>query len=320
MALHTAKKVIGRTQTVDNRSLVLFLSGLAAAGASVCIAVSCSDQPKVKCVTARGPFTALYNVVSGPEGGCLPGQPPGEVVGVQSYNPPNSDRTNADLSKGSMAIKGASMSDAVHAHDPPRGMGEDTAHKPYSAGDFKTNVAGDDNFCDVVNLTVAEQNLPFIPGVPAQPPPPDAGPDATGTPALDPIPGQNIKYEWTSLRSYVTAAFVGTQLVGDLKYTITTTADDGGAGTPCESTYRVRALFPSYGCGFDTSAVIDGGPTIPDDGMCAAAADITHTVTYNGMTIPNPQAVGSGINPDLAVKCDPVLMLCVLTKEPPAFK
>src|SRR6185295_15714493 len=125
-------------QIVDNRSLVLFLSGLAVAGASLCVAVSCSDQPKAKCTTGRGPFVGLYKLTGGATDGCLgkttpPGGMeqlvPGETFDVQAYNKPNSDRTNADLNKGLIAIQGTSISNAIGAHPDP----DTTAgHKPYS--------------------------------------------------------------------------------------------------------------------------------------------------------------------------------------------
>jgi hypothetical protein len=296
----------------------LFLSGLAAAGAAACIAIACSDQPKVKCTIQRGVnASALYKVVTvvdGPPEGCLPGGATGETLGIEAYNAANSDRTNADLNKGSMAIKGQSISDALGNHDP------DTANSPNSVGDFSTTVPGGDNFCDVPTMTTAEQNLAYVPMGPDVPPPADAGPEAGPTPGTPPVPAQHITYKWTNVRVYVTAATPGLQMVGDLDYSNDTGLADGGAGTHCEAKYRVSALLPNIGCGFDTSALVDGGATIPDDRMCGATADINHTVTYMGMELPNPLATGSGISPDFAVHCDKDLLICVLDKEPPSLK
>jgi len=39
----------------------------------------------------------------------------GQRIGVEAYNPPNSDRTNADLTKGLIAIKGQGIEDAIAA-------------------------------------------------------------------------------------------------------------------------------------------------------------------------------------------------------------
>jgi hypothetical protein len=277
---------------VDNRSLVLFLSGLAAAGAAVCIAVSCSDQPKVKCTTQRGTYTAAYALQGGADGGCVI---PGEVLGVETYNPANADRTNADLTKALMAVKGTTMSDAIDNHPDP----DPTAtHLPYSLGPFTTPEPGGDNFCNVPTLNVAEQDLPGRPEMP------EAGPDGSTVPAIDP---QTVKYEWSNVRLFVTASALGTQMVGDLTYTVDS----------CTATYRVTALFPSIGCAFDSSSVFDGGPTIADPRMCGATSDLTHTVDVPGFgPAPNPLATGSGINPDFATHCDPNLLLCVLDREP----
>jgi hypothetical protein len=57
-----------------------------------------------------------------------------------------------------------------------------------------------------------------------------------------------------------------------------------------------------------------------DPDLCLPAADPNHTITVGGVTISAGRSAGSGINPDLAVHCDPTLLLCVLNKEPPAFK
>jgi hypothetical protein len=297
---------------VDNRSLVLFLSGLATAGAAVCIAVSCSDQPRAKCTTGRGNFTAVYTHTGGDtDGGCVI---PGEVIAVQAYDLPNSDRSNADLNKPLMAIKGSTMANAIDNHPDPDPT---STHSPNSVGPFTTGTPGGDNFCDVPTLSVAEQDLPGVPEMP------EAGPDGSTVPAIDP---QHVKYEWSKVRVYVTPAANGVQMIGELTYTV----------DACSTSYHVTALFPSIGCGFDTSKDgpagplgIDNGPTIPDPGMCLPSADEAtcgaacgpgHKVNYMGVDLPNPLAFGSGINPDLAVRCDPTLLLCVLSKEPPAFK
>ncbi len=311
---------------MDNRSLVLFLSGLAAAGAAACIAVSCSDQPRPKCTSGRGPFAAVYT----PSGATATGDcaVKGQRIGVEAYNPPNSDRTNADLSKGLIAVKGAGIQDAIDSHggtpDP------DTTHKTLSIGNFATSEPGGDNYCDVPTLNPAEQNLPFVPEVPPMPIP-DAGPDAF-TPAVPAVPGQHIKYEWSNIKVVVKPSGLGTQLVGDLSYTADNTTPDAGTQA-CTQTYHVRAVFPSVDC----HKLDDMGNPVDPPTM-----DFCHCLPYADPD--NNRTTGSGLSPDFfgppaplghdpgacesnpanaaameaqaKLKCDPDLFLCVLKGDP----
>jgi hypothetical protein len=314
---------------VDNRSLVLFLSGLAATGAAVVIAVSCSDQPRPKCTSGRGPFAATY-VPTGATatGDCVV---KGQRIGVEAYNPPNSDRTNADLSKGLIAVKGAGIQDAIDLHGGTPDT--DTTHKAISIGNFATSEPGGDNFCDVPSLNAAEQTLPLVPGLPPMGDPdagPEAGPDAF-TPAVEEIPGQHIKYEWSNIRVLVKPTGLGTQLVGDLTYTADRTSDAGTQN--CTQQYRVRALFPSVDC---HKLDANGDPVMPE------TRDFCHCLPYADPD--NGRTTGSGLGPDFfgppaplgaapgacelsqtnadaleaqaKVACDPDTFLCVLKAEP----
>ena len=310
---------------MDNRSLVLFLSGLAATGAAVCIAVSCSDQPHPKCTSGRGPFSAVYTPMGTPAmGDC---SVKGQRIGVEAYNPPNSDRTNADLTKGLIAIKGQGIEDAIEAHGAPD---TDTTHIPYAKGNFSTSEPGGDNFCLVPTLSPAEQNLPFIPAVPPMGDP-DAGPDAF-TPGVDSVPGQHIKYEWSNIKVLVKASALGTQMAGDLTYTADNSDPDAGT-TTCTQTYHVRALFPSVDC----HKLDDMG-----DPVKPPTKDFCHCLPYADPD--NGRTLGSGISPDLfgprapqgsdpsscelsqsnadsleseaKVSCDPDTFLCVLKADP----
>jgi hypothetical protein len=197
---------------LDNRTLVLFLSGLAAAGAAVCIAVSCSDQPKTKCTAGRGRFAAVYRPEGDvPDGGCALN---GEIIGVGVYNPPTADGTSLDLNQGSVSLRGQSLADMVAL----RGADPDTAHQQNSIGAFGQAEPVND-FCDVVNLNVAQQDFPAD----------DAGTLAT-----------TVKYEWSNVRVLVSPARLGTQLAGDLTYT-----------NGCTAKYHVTALYPARLCGFN---------------------------------------------------------------------
>jgi hypothetical protein len=272
---------------VDNRSLVLFLSGLAAAGTAVCIAVSCSDQPRNKCQSQRGQFNAVYEYKGGDtDGGCAIA---GEILGVESYNAPNSDRTNADLSKGSMAIKGNSLVAANDSHpDPDSNMD----HKINSIGNFTAPEPDSNDFCNVPTMNDSQQVVPFIPRVPPMPIL-DAGPDGPdATPEEPPIDGLDIKYAWSNIKVKVTASFNGLAFAGDLTYQVNTTSEDpatdgGTISQPCTATYRVRALFNPNQIPCD-KVIDDAGTTGPDFCQCLPYADPA-----------NGRATGSGFAPDL---------------------
>jgi hypothetical protein len=136
------------------------------------------------------------------------------------------------------------------------------------------------------------------------------------TPAQPPL---DIKYEFSNVQVYVSASDYGTQLAADLTYT-----HDG-----CSAKYRVRAVYPAVPCGVsaDPGGTADDdagapeeeaddaqcppqpetGEQLPDDSLCAALPDYA-----------SGSYMGSGLNPDVAVSCDPTLLLCVLQHEPPA--
>jgi hypothetical protein len=260
-------------QTVDNRSLVLFLSGLAAAGAAVVIAVSCSDQPRNKCTAGRGQFNAVYLSPSGSmTGDCAL---PGETLGVEAYNPPNSDRTNADLKSGSIAIKAASL---VAANDSHAGFEDmDPTHNINSIGNFTTSEPGADDYCNVPTLNPSEVNVPFIPRVPPMPIL-DAGPDGPdATPEVPPVNGIDIKYAWSNVKVKVTPAFNGLALAADLTLTTQTISEEtleaGTGPAMCTATYRVVGLFNPNQIPCEKVVDEDAGTTGPDFCQCLPYAD-----------------------------------------------
>src|SRR4051794_17570742 len=123
----------GRTpKAVDNRTLLLFLSGCAAA--AVCIAVACSDQPPARCASGRGPYSATYLQTSGPDAGSC--ALPGEQVFLQLYNAPP-----GELAPATIAIEGTSIATAVGNSMPD----PSSAHTPYSLGKFATALPKSDN-------------------------------------------------------------------------------------------------------------------------------------------------------------------------------
>ncbi|XXY50367.1 hypothetical protein WME91_04380 [Sorangium sp. So ce269] len=123
----------------------------------------------------------------------------------------------------------------------------------------------------------------------------------------------SMKYEWSNMEVYVTAANLGNQFQADLTY-----SDD-----TCTAKYRVLGLWPQVHCEklveeevlnpeTDEMELVVVGTDKPEDKLC----DNT----------PDPEApyylpVASGIAADLKVKCDPELLVCVLDADKiPALK
>jgi len=269
---------------VDKRSLVFYLSGLAAAGAVVALAASCSDQPRIKCTAGHGAFAAVFT-------SSTPCMPPGEPMGVEAYNYPLPDNTNLDPNRGSLGIAPLDLHHQIDIH-PGSAADSNTAHNKWSLGDWLTPEPAADNFCTVKEPYDTEQVLGYIPEVPP-------GPDGGG--GEEAVPTFSAKYHWTSVRFYNTPNFPGNQMVADLDLTFTQGLEDGGAGTPCTGSVHVVGLWPMVGCEADDPADPDG----IDETKCSPEPDNS-----------KGRPTGSGISPDLKTRCDPVLKLCVLPGEP----
>jgi hypothetical protein len=157
----------------------------------------------------------------------------------------------------------------------------DPSHTIHSYSDYPTR-PDRDHFCSPTNLSVAEQHLPEF-----------AYEDEQGN--MQTSPEQHVRYQWNDLRVYVTFATQGTAATGEVTIT------DEIAG--CTATYLASALYPAVGC--ELLDAEGNGTGIPDDLACCANADPDRG-----------RAFGSGISPDLKVKCDPDLFLCVLDWKP----
>jgi len=272
---------------MDHRSFILFLSGLAAVGAAVSIAVSCSDQPKVKCTAGRGRFAATYSsAMALPDAGC---NLAGEELGVEVYNQPNASGSNIDPSKQSVWIRGQSITNAIAE----RLGASDMLHQQNSIGQFETEEPGDDTFCRVGNLTVAQQDLP--------------GNDAGVVPT-------SIKYEWSNVRVVVAPRTTGSQLVGDLTYT-----RDG-----CTANYHVTALYPAVSCLGDGTALefckclYYADPEFDRQKGSGISPDLFgFAPTFGEGACDRSAAQAQAMEDASRVRCDRVTHLCVLKAEPP---
>jgi hypothetical protein len=273
---------------MDHRNVTLFLSGLSAVAVALGIAVSCSDQPKVKCTAGRGRFSATYTSAAPlPDAGC---NIPGEVLGVEVYNQPTADGTNVDPSKGAVYIRGESITSAVMDHG-----AADTAHPQNSIGTFEAAEPGGDTFCQLTNPSPAEQDLPDN----------DAGAPAT-----------TIKYEWSNVRFVVTPQTLGSQLVADLTYTRDT----------CVANYHVTALYPSVQCLIDGTALdfckcLYYGDPIPEydrpKGSGISPDLFGFGPQFGDQACDKSADIAQAMENASKVRCDHVTHLCVLKGEPP---
>src|SRR3954463_13386219 len=80
-----------------------------AVAAVVLLTGACSGQPKTRCTSAGGRFSAKYSVTAQPAAGCAPPLA-GDVLSIQSYNPVDSDGF-PDFQHGTIAIQSASLGD-----------------------------------------------------------------------------------------------------------------------------------------------------------------------------------------------------------------
>jgi hypothetical protein len=247
--------------------------------------VACS-QAAVQCQAGHSGlglgFAAKYYPVGTPGMACTL---TGDEIGLETYHPPGGgdDGTQPDFSVPSgVAVKTSAMGNLI-ADKAKKGSKDDLGtntenddgthtlakHPAYSLGKFST-IEPVDDFCPVTGLAPAEQSFPPVKAVPPDP----KDPDDMGTKAED---ATSVRYEWSDLKVYVTAAAQGTQFSGHLKFTQDT----------CSAEYNVLAVWPEVGCGSDADC-------------CPAADPLGGRIT------------GSGINPDFPVKCDVKLGFCVL--------
>jgi hypothetical protein len=143
-------------------------------------------------------------------------------------------------------------------------------------------------------------------------------------------PAYDVRYEFSNVRVYYTPAAIGTQFAADLRYTA-----DG-----CTARYKVAAVTPMVSCGvagpledagFDAASA-DADLSEDDAGVAADGGDVADAgaAPDAGEACPPPEpptgpaepddslCENAGINPDFAVACDPVAMMCALQKEVPS--
>ncbi len=303
------------------------------AGAWLFGLVAC-HEPRPRCSIGQGDFAATYRLVSG-SGDCALLR--GERLGVQAYYSPKSAADpRPDYERASIGIQPQSITDLLTAS---AGSAQPNADDlPYSLGAFASAQPGPDDFCVVPSLSRARLRLPAIA---AQS---DAC-DASDQPAVD------LTYEWSNVRVYTTAAAYGTQLSADLRYTQDgcTAVYEVRAVSPAVSCGMMQdeggddandGAGDPRGGGLDGSSLDAGPPPEANAGARADAGGVGGPDEDGGCPPPAPLApppppddsacwaadpargrpLGSGINDEFAVHCDPDLLLCVLDREPPSLR
>jgi hypothetical protein len=271
MKIQTLGWLIGFTALVSSASLL-----------------GCS-QAVVACQAAHagaGAFAAKFFPVGTPGAACTV---PGDQVGFETFHPPGggSDKKQPDFSVPSIvAFQTDTMGNLIAAETDGSATDTTPDSKPYAIGSFASVEPDANGFCPVVAPKVAEKSFAAVADDPATM-------DVDET-----LPAVSLKYEWSDVKIYVTAAAQGTQFSGHLKYTQDT----------CTAEYNVAGVWPSISCANEVPDGMDadGNPKtkiVPEPAFCCPGADPLG---------PLARLSGSGINPDFPVKCDPDLLLCVL--------
>ncbi|HEY6877335.1 MAG TPA: hypothetical protein VI299_04915 [Polyangiales bacterium] len=298
--------------------------------------IAACNQPAPKCGLARGMWSARYTLVPGSkvgEGDC--DTLVGDILQTQSYTQKKKDSPYPDPNHIQIGIQPYTLSSALERAGCSEVANGDGLF-PYSLGSFAKSEPGSDDFCTVPTLTPARVVLP------------EQGscqPDMC-QPPLPVEPAADYTYEWSNVRVYVTASANGTQFAADLKYT-----KDG-----CSAQYKVTALFSVVDCasypnatppasedagtedgGLDDAdggvgemdAAIDSDAEVSDD---AATSEDTGTTPSDcpapeatpdqGAPVPDDSlcAQDTTINPEFMVQCDPQLLRCVLSSDPPSLR
>jgi hypothetical protein len=265
------------------------------------------EQPELRCNVAHGSFWAKYTLVEG-QGACA--ELTGEQLDVQSYYAQRSATDKRpDYDAVSIAIQPYGITAALGN---AAGLAEaDSEDVSYGIGRIGTAKPGADGFCRADKLSAATLRLPAVPEHPID--------ECTTAPEA---PAYDIKYEFSRVRVYYTPSAIGTQFEADLTYT----QDE------CVAKYRVTAVYPMASCGavpeVDAGVIADAGAAPADAGPPDAAAPEAD----GGVVCPPPPAAGpdpvaddsacenAGINPDFALSCDPVSLMCVLARPSPSLK
>jgi hypothetical protein len=279
--------------------LRLRLLAVAASGALVLAAGDCADQAEPDCtVPASGHFATRLEVIDNPQGCPVEA---GIVIGTRPYYVLD-EKGDVDYDRPfKVAIQTEEMGAAYQRVEenpgrlPPGVAPEALLDGPlYAFGALDAPRPDDRDYCTITSLAPAVLNLPELAAV-ADDPATEADEAVAAEPALA------LRAEWTDLTFLVTTAYPGVQMTGTLKYT----------KNGCTITYKATGVFAN-----NTATCATDDPTAPyyraegyNPALCDPEPDFSQGI-----------AVGSGINPDFPVACDPVSRLCLMQGEFPSFK
>jgi hypothetical protein len=178
---------------------------------------------------------------------------------------------------------------------PPQGT---TANYPYAWGQFESVTPDSDGICRVQDM-VSDLQYPDIPahtanqqiGSPIGQSAADGGPGVGQyVAASESVPDQSathVKYAWSNVRVYVSAAQTGNQTYADL-----TVTQDG-----CSVSYHVSILVPRVLCGTTDAS----GNTVADPTLCDPNPDGPNNPSGSGINsnvTPSCENIGTDANPD----------------------
>jgi hypothetical protein len=281
------------------KKLALTLATSLIGASAVLVATSC-EQPAVLCTCGRGDFAAMLTYVDGsPDCGNLKS----ELLGMNAYafekDGPNTG-TMTDWSKGAVAIGSERIGWLIDRAGRSMVTDPNAAHKLYTIGDFPKEPTND--FCAVPQMRMpdAEIDMPAIPEISDNPMTPDVNE------AEPRVEATHYVYKWSNLDYLVRPDAIGTQLKGDLEYTM----------NGCTARYKVKAVYPARDCEKRDETGARAGA--PDPDRCFPVSQPDKKIFE-----------GSGISPEFPVECvefDPAGLttgkrfFCMITKDVPAFK
>lgn len=262
---------------MNTKSLLPLAFLTALTGSALATSNTGCDQQAIKCTSSRGDYYVRYTYVSGAEA-CRT-RLVAETVGMQTYSA-FGENGKPDLDRQSVAIQPEGIGNLAAGALAGGVTDPDPNDKEYSLGSF-TSAEPTGDICTIPTLSIAQQQLAEV--VADEGDPDDEDDDVAPQDAV------LINYAWSNVRFYTTPQYPGTQFQANVTV--------GLNGEDC--VYTALGLSPAVSC--------NDGNGNPDDNACKAEA--TPPDPNNPNLIPHP--TGSGINPDIPVRCDPVLLHCV---------
>jgi hypothetical protein len=289
--------------TVVKTRFTLRLLSLAALGSLIVAGGNCADQRPPECTSpAAGHFTVRLELQSNSDPTCPTDT--AIVLAARSFYGLDAEGAVDYEIPFTVAIQTLEMGGAyanIEANADRIADGrapEDiiAADKLYALGKFTAAQPDGNDQCYVSTFAPAVLNAPTLAAVEDDP----------ETEEDDPIPeepGFTLRAEWSNVTFLVSTAYPGVQFTG----TVSLTRPHPDTGAACTATYNAVGVSAvnTYDCSTpdptDEDAPLYARPEGYNQALCNAEADFSQGI-----------AVGSGINPDFPIVCDPESKLCLL--------